>query len=119
MRVGKSIRPHTTLYLMSLSLLCNSICMSVSIVVTVGRWERLQGEKAELERNFEQQLRKLKDEQEKELQDLQERLREEQQKETELLQEQQRSQLKQFTSQHQQQVRRMRQAFSCFFSTHD
>lgn len=73
-------------------------------MVSVGRWERLQGEKAELECSFERQLRKLKDEQEKELQDLQERLREEQQKETELLQQQQSSQLKQLSSQHRQQV---------------
>ncbi|KAK2831529.1 hypothetical protein Q7C36_016615 [Tachysurus vachellii] len=77
------------------------------VVVSVGRWERLQGEKAELERNFEQQLRKLKNEQEKELQDLQERLREEQQKEIELLQQQQNSQLEQLNSQHQQQVEEM------------
>ncbi|XP_053543459.1 microtubule-associated tumor suppressor candidate 2 isoform X3 [Ictalurus punctatus] len=77
------------------------------VVVSVGRWERLQGEKAELERNFEQQLRKLKVEQEKELQDLQESLREEQQKETELLQQQQSSQLEQFSSLHQQQVEEM------------
>ncbi|MCJ8740210.1 hypothetical protein PDJAM_G00056230 [Pangasius djambal] len=77
------------------------------VVVSVGRWERLQGEKAELERSFEQQLRKLKDEQEKELQDLQERLREEQQKETELLQQRQSSQLEQLSTQHQQQVEEM------------
>ncbi|XP_058269457.1 microtubule-associated tumor suppressor candidate 2 isoform X2 [Hemibagrus wyckioides] len=77
------------------------------VVVSVGRWERLQGEKAELERIFEQQLRKLKDEQEKELQDLQERLREEQQKEFEILQRQQNSQLEQLSSQHQQQVEEM------------
>ncbi|KAF5895940.1 microtubule-associated tumor suppressor candidate 2-like isoform X1, partial [Clarias magur] len=77
------------------------------VVVSVGRWERLQGEKAELERSFEQQLRKLKDEQEKELQDLQKRLREEQQKETELLKQQQTSRLDQLSSQHQQQVEEM------------
>lgn len=68
----------------------------------------MQGEKAVLERSFEQQLRKLKDEQEKELLDLQERLREEQRKETDLLQQQQSSQLKQLSSQHRQQV-------ACFF----
>ncbi|KAK3531304.1 hypothetical protein QTP70_016276 [Hemibagrus guttatus] len=77
------------------------------VVVSVGRWERLLGEKAELERIFEQQLRKLKDEQEKELQNLQERLREEQQKEIEILQQQQNSQLEQLSSQHQQQVEEM------------
>lgn len=113
--VGKSIRPPC-LYLLSYSLLYNLICLSV--VVSVGRWERLQGEKAELERNFEQQLRKLKNEQEKELQDLQERLREEQQKETKLLQQQQNSQLEQLNSQHQQQVKHMHQPFSQFFFLH-
>lgn len=114
-KIGKSIRPHT-LYLISPSLLCNSICLSLSVVVSVGRWERLQGEKAELERTFEQQLRKLKEEQEKDLQDLQERLRKEQQEEIELLQHQQSSQLEQLSSQHQQQVRHMHQPFSQFFS---
>ncbi|XP_017552303.1 microtubule-associated tumor suppressor candidate 2 isoform X1 [Pygocentrus nattereri] len=77
------------------------------VVVSVGRWERLQGEKAELERSFEQELRKLKEEQQKEQQALQERLREEQRKETELLQKQQSSQLQQLRSQHHHQVEEM------------
>ncbi|KAG9265008.1 hypothetical protein AMEX_G21361 [Astyanax mexicanus] len=77
------------------------------VVVSVGRWERLQGEKAELERSFEQELRELKEEQKKEQQALQERLREEQQREKELLQKQQNSQLQQLRSQHQQQVEEM------------
>ncbi|KAI5099065.1 microtubule-associated tumor suppressor candidate 2 [Silurus meridionalis] len=77
------------------------------VVVSVGRWERLQGEKAELERIFEQQLRKLKDEQEKDLRDLKERLIEEQQKAIALLQQQQSSQLEQLSTQHQQQVEEM------------
>ncbi|XP_072547879.1 microtubule-associated tumor suppressor candidate 2 isoform X2 [Salminus brasiliensis] len=77
------------------------------VVVSVGRWERLQGEKAELERSFEQELRELKEKQQKEQQALQERLREEQQKEKELLQKQQSSQLQQLRSQHHQQVEEM------------
>ncbi|TSN57766.1 Microtubule-associated tumor suppressor candidate 2 [Bagarius yarrelli] len=80
------------------------------VVVSVGRWERLQGEKCQLERSFEQQLRNLKDEQEKELQDLQEKLRKEHQKETELLQQKQSRQLKQLSSQHQQQVEEMNES---------
>ncbi|XP_053362786.1 microtubule-associated tumor suppressor candidate 2 isoform X2 [Clarias gariepinus] len=86
------------------------------VVVSVGRWERLQGEKAELERNFEQQLRKLKNEQEKELQDLQKRLREEQRKETELLKQQQTSHLDQLSSQHQQQVEEMSESHEAAIS---
>uniref|UniRef100_A0A3B1K958 Microtubule associated scaffold protein 2 n=1 Tax=Astyanax mexicanus TaxID=7994 RepID=A0A3B1K958_ASTMX len=87
-----------------------SLCMDILAITTqhflvsVGRWERLQGEKAELERSFEQELRELKEEQKKEQQALQERLREEQQREKELLQKQQNSQLQQLRSQHQQQV---------------
>ncbi|KAI4892038.1 hypothetical protein NFI96_000732 [Prochilodus magdalenae] len=77
------------------------------VVVSVGRWERLQGEKAELERSFEQELRELKEEQQKEQQALQQRLREEQKKETERLQKLQGSQLQQLRSQHHQQVEEM------------
>ncbi|XP_066521977.1 microtubule-associated tumor suppressor candidate 2 [Hoplias malabaricus] len=77
------------------------------VVVSVGRWERLQGEKAELERSFEQELRELKEHQKREQQALKERLREEQKRETELLHKQQTTQIQQLCSKHQQQVEEM------------
>ncbi|XP_062873425.1 microtubule-associated tumor suppressor candidate 2 [Trichomycterus rosablanca] len=77
------------------------------VVDSVGRWKQLLGEKAELERSFEQQLKELKEKQQKDLQDLEKRLTEEQQKETERLQQQQSNQLQQLRSQHQQQVEEM------------
>ncbi|XP_051962609.1 microtubule-associated tumor suppressor candidate 2-like [Xyrauchen texanus] len=77
------------------------------VVVSVQRWERLQGEKVQLEHNFEWELRGLKEQQQKELKALQERLVEEQHSEIQRLQQQQRNHLEQLRSQHQEQIEEM------------
>ncbi|XP_067306268.1 microtubule-associated tumor suppressor candidate 2 [Pseudorasbora parva] len=77
------------------------------VVVSVKRWERLQGEKAQLEQSFERELKVLQEEQQQELKALQERLVEEHSSEIQRLQQQQNSHLVQLRSQHQEQVEEM------------
>ncbi|XDV31827.1 hypothetical protein PO909_002778 [Leuciscus waleckii] len=73
------------------------------VVVSVQRWERLQGEKAQLEQSFERELKALQEEQQQELKALQERLVEEHNSEIQRLRQQQNSHLVQLRSQHQDQ----------------
>lgn len=74
-------------------------------MVSVQRWERLQGEKAQLEQSFEWELKGLQEEQQQELKALHERLVEEHTSERQRLQQQLNSRLEQLRSQHQEQVR--------------
>ncbi|ROL55228.1 Microtubule-associated tumor suppressor candidate 2 [Anabarilius grahami] len=73
------------------------------VVVSVQRWERLQGEKAQLEQSFERELKGLQEEQQQKLKALEERLVEEHNSEIQRLQQQQTSHLVQLRSQHQEQ----------------
>ncbi|XP_043114343.1 microtubule-associated tumor suppressor candidate 2 [Puntigrus tetrazona] len=77
------------------------------VVVSVQRWERLQGEKAQLEQSFERELKGLQEEQQQELKTLKERLVEEHTSERQRLQQQQNSQLEQLQSQHLEQIEEM------------
>ncbi|KAF4103875.1 microtubule-associated tumor suppressor candidate 2 [Onychostoma macrolepis] len=77
------------------------------VVVSVQRWERLQGEKAQLEQSFERELKGLQEEQQQELKALQERLVEEHTSERQRLQQQQNSHLEHLRSQHQEQIEEM------------
>ncbi|XP_050985776.1 microtubule-associated tumor suppressor candidate 2 [Labeo rohita] len=77
------------------------------VVVSVQRWERLQGEKAQLEQSFERELKELQKEQQQELKALQERLVKEHTSEIQRLQQQQNSHLEQLRSQHQEQIEEM------------
>lgn len=79
--------------------------ISLSPVVSVQRWERLQGEKVQLEQSFERELKRLQEEQQKELKALQERLLEEHSAEIQRLRQEQRSHLELLRTQHQEQVR--------------
>ncbi|XP_077063834.1 microtubule-associated tumor suppressor candidate 2 [Siphateles boraxobius] len=77
------------------------------VVVSVQRWERLQGEKAQLEQSFERELKALQEEQQQEVKTLQERLVEEHNSEIQQLRQQQNSHLVQLRSQHQEQIEEM------------
>lgn len=77
------------------------------VVVSVQRWECLQGEKAQLEQSFERKLKELQEEQQRQLKALQERLVEEHSSEKQRLQQQQNSHLVQLRSQHQEQIEKM------------
>ncbi|XP_039516071.1 microtubule-associated tumor suppressor candidate 2 isoform X2 [Pimephales promelas] len=77
------------------------------VVVSVQRWERLQGEKAQLEQSFERELKALQEEQRQELKALQERLVEEHNSEIQRLRQQQNSHLKQLRSRHHEQIEEM------------
>lgn len=76
----------------------------VSSALNTARWKKLQSEKEELERRFEEEARKLRWQQREELQVLEQRLREEYSAKMESLQEQHRLQLERVKSQHQHQV---------------
>ncbi|XP_057206988.1 microtubule-associated tumor suppressor candidate 2 isoform X2 [Triplophysa rosa] len=77
------------------------------VVVSVQRWERLQGEKVQLEQSFERELKGLQEEQQKELKALQERLLEKHSAEIQRLQQEQRSHLELLRTQHQEQIEEM------------
>ncbi|XP_026119064.1 microtubule-associated tumor suppressor candidate 2 homolog [Carassius auratus] len=77
------------------------------VVVSVQRWECLQGEKAQLEQSFERELKGLQEEQQQELKALQQRLVEDCTSEIQRLQQQQNSHLVQLRSQHQEQIEEM------------
>ncbi|XP_042626740.1 microtubule-associated tumor suppressor candidate 2-like [Cyprinus carpio] len=77
------------------------------VVVSVQRWERLQGEKAQLEQSFERKLKGLQEEQQQELKALQQRLAEERTSEIQRLRQQQNNHLVQLRSQHQEQIEEM------------
>uniref|UniRef100_A0A8B9CVF1 Microtubule associated scaffold protein 2 n=1 Tax=Anser brachyrhynchus TaxID=132585 RepID=A0A8B9CVF1_9AVES len=74
------------------------------VALNTARWKKLQSEKEELERRFEEEARKLHWQQREELQVLEQRLREEYSAKMESLQEQHRLQLERVRSQHQHQV---------------
>uniref|UniRef100_A0A8C3CZH1 Microtubule associated scaffold protein 2 n=1 Tax=Cairina moschata TaxID=8855 RepID=A0A8C3CZH1_CAIMO len=74
------------------------------VALNTARWKKLQSEKEELERRFEEEARKLRWQQREELQVLEQRLREEYSAKMESLQEQHRLQLERVKSQHQHQV---------------
>ncbi|KAK7172164.1 hypothetical protein R3I93_004465 [Phoxinus phoxinus] len=77
------------------------------VVVSVQRWERLQGEKAQLEQSFERELKALQEEQQQELKALQERLVQEHHSEIQRLRQQQNGHLVLLRSQHQEQIEEM------------
>ncbi|XP_073718719.1 microtubule-associated tumor suppressor candidate 2 isoform X2 [Misgurnus anguillicaudatus] len=77
------------------------------VEVSVQRWERLQGEKVQLEQSFERELKGLREEQQKDLKALQERLVEEHRSEIQRLQQQQKKRLELLLTQHQEQVDEM------------
>ncbi|TRY90876.1 hypothetical protein DNTS_021952 [Danionella cerebrum] len=77
------------------------------VVVSVQRWEHLQGEKAQLEQKFERQLKRLHEEQQQELKALQERLLKEHSSEIHILQEEQSNHLVLLRSQQQEQIEKM------------
>ncbi|XP_030633260.1 microtubule-associated tumor suppressor candidate 2 [Chanos chanos] len=77
---------------------------------TVARWERLQGEKQDLEQRFERELRSLREQQQSELEALQERLKAQHLAEIELLRQEQGGQLQLLRSQHQDQMEKMNES---------
>ncbi|KAM6212442.1 microtubule-associated tumor suppressor candidate 2 [Sarcoramphus papa] len=74
------------------------------VALNTARWKKLQSEKEELERRFEEEVKQLRRQQQEELQALEQRLQEEYNTKRESLQEQHRLQLEQVKSQHQDQV---------------
>ncbi|XP_075598188.1 microtubule-associated tumor suppressor candidate 2 [Balearica regulorum gibbericeps] len=74
------------------------------VVLNTARWKKLQNEKEELERRFEEEVKQLRRQQQEELQALEQRLQEEYNTKKESLQEQHRLQLEQVKLQHQDQV---------------
>lgn len=76
----------------------------VSTALNTARWKKLQSEKEELERRFEEEVKQLRRQQQEELQALEKQLQEEYTTKRESLQEQHRLQLEQVKLQHQDQV---------------
>ncbi|XP_074940434.1 microtubule-associated tumor suppressor candidate 2 isoform X2 [Phalacrocorax aristotelis] len=74
------------------------------VALNTVRWKKLQSEKEELERRFEEEVKQLRRQQQEELQALEQRLQEEYNTKKESLQEQHRLQLEQVKLQHQDQV---------------
>ncbi|GAB0180369.1 microtubule-associated tumor suppressor candidate 2 [Grus japonensis] len=74
------------------------------VALNTSRWKKLQSEKEELERRFEEEVKQLRRQQQEELQVLEQRLQEEYNTKKESLQEQHRLQLEQVKLQHQDQV---------------
>ncbi|XP_048119928.1 microtubule-associated tumor suppressor candidate 2 isoform X1 [Alosa alosa] len=77
------------------------------VACSVARWERLRGEKQQLEERFEQELRGLRQQQQLELGALEERLSCQHRSHTHRLQRQQHQQLDELRAQHQEQVEEM------------
>ncbi|XP_076137800.1 microtubule-associated tumor suppressor candidate 2 [Alosa pseudoharengus] len=77
------------------------------VACSVARWERLRGEKLQLEERFEQELRGLRQQQQLELGALEERLSCQHRSHTHRLQRQQHQQLDELRAQHQEQVEEM------------
>ncbi|KAK4829879.1 hypothetical protein QYF61_007271 [Mycteria americana] len=75
-----------------------------NIALNTARWKKLQSEKEELERRFEEEVKQLRRQQQEELQALEQRLQEEYNTKRESLQEQHKLQLEQVKLQHQDQV---------------
>ncbi|KAM7130923.1 microtubule-associated tumor suppressor candidate 2 [Ciconia maguari] len=74
------------------------------VALNTARWKKLQSEKEELERRFEEEVKQLRRQQQEELQALEQRLQEEYNTKRESLQEQHKLQLEQVKLQHQDQV---------------
>ncbi|XP_071592660.1 microtubule-associated tumor suppressor candidate 2 isoform X2 [Heliangelus exortis] len=74
------------------------------VALSIARWKKLQREKEELERNFEEEMKQLQRQQQEELQALELQLQEECNSKRECLQEQHRLQMEQLQLQHQDQV---------------
>ncbi|XP_009642905.1 microtubule-associated tumor suppressor candidate 2 [Egretta garzetta] len=79
-------------------------CCPIFATLNAARWKKLQSEKEELERRFEEEVKQLRRQQQEELQVLEQRLQDEYNTKRESLQEQHRLQLEQVKLQHQDQV---------------